>query len=479
MKVFAIISFCILLNSFFVTGQSKNADDIITQWVSQDILRNATIVICLQDAATGKSLGEYNADLCIATASTLKLLTTATALEILSPSFRFSTKLAYSGTIKNDTLYGDLIIAGGGDPALGSKYFEKHYFKPHFIQTWIDTLQTIGITHINGNLIADAFAYDEPNVPDRWSWDDIGNYYGALPSGLSVYDNFFEIHFKSPKEAEKQTQIIYIKPDISELQFENRVLSSEIMRDQAFVYGSPFDNKRVIKGSIPKGQVDFAVKAAMPNPPNVLLRQFKDSLSANNISLEGSIIQTLSHPDSIIATTFSPTLLEIVKETNYESINLFADHMVQHLAFMKNGKGNLEDGVKIMIDFWKSKGIDVHGLYLNDGSGLSRFNAVSGRQMVNMLAFMKNKSQYSDLYFQTIPTPPDGTLSYFNPKSFPGQSLRTKSGSIGRVRCFAGLLRTASGKEVLFDIALNNYFCTLSEATKAIEKLLLSIYNNL
>ena len=476
-KPFLVLFICI--SSFSASGQSKKADDIITNWVNQEILRNSTIVIYFQDAETGESLGEYNADLCVATASTLKLWTTATALEMLSPEYRFSTKLAYSGTIKNDTLNGDLIIIGGGDPALGSKYFKEHYSKPHFIQVWIDSLQASGIKHINGNLIADVSVYDKPDVPDRWSWDDIGNHYGALPSGLSVYDNLFEIHFNSPQEAEKQTHVIYTKPEIPNLRFDNRVLSSEIAQDLAFVYGSPFDEKRIIKGTIPKGQIDFAIKAAMPDPPNVLLHQFKDSLNAHNISLEGTTIQALSHPDSILSTTFSPSLSDIIKETNHESINLFADHMIQHLAYIKNGKGNLEDGVETMIDFWKSKGIDTHGLYLNDGSGLSRYNAVSGRQMVSMLAFMKNQSPYSNLYFQTLPTPPDGTLYYFNPKSFPRQSLRTKSGSIGRVRCFAGLIRTASNKEILFDIALNNYFCTLSEATKAIEKLLLSIYSSL
>ena len=475
-KPFFVLLFCIF--SYSVTGQSKKADDIVTKWVNQDNLRNSTIVVYFQDAVTGESLGEHNADLCVAPASTLKLWTTATALEILSPDYRFSTTLAYSGIIKNDTLHGDLIVIGGGDPALGSKYFEDHYLNPHFINKWIDTLLSKGIKHINGNLIADASAYDEPTIPDRWSWDDIGNYYGSLPSGLSFNDNLFEIHFNSPVKADKPTQVTFTKPQIPELQFDNRALSSDINRDMAFVYGSPSDNIRIIKGAIPKNRTDFAVNASMPNPPLVLMRQFRDSLITYNISLHGKIYEAQTHHDKKLTSTQSPTLLKIIKETNHESINLFADHMVQHLAYVKNGKGEFEGGIEILIDFWTSKDIDTYGLYLCDGSGLSRFNAVSGRQMVSMLAYMKNKSSYSDLYFSTLPSPPDGTLGSFNPKLFPDKSLKAKSGTIGRVRCFAGLLRAKSGKEILFNIALNNYSCPSSTATKAIEKLLSDMFNN-
>ena len=477
MRTLAFLFLTFLYIPLYVSSQASKADDIVSKWADQKILRNAIVVVYFQDAATGKSIGEHNADLCVAPASTLKLWSTATALEILSPNYRFSTKLAYSGTIKNDTLHGDLIIIGGGDPVLGSRYFEDHYLNPHFINNWIDTLKSKGIKHINGNLIANASAYNEPIIPDRWSWDDIGNYYGALPSGLSVYDNTLEIHFSSPKEAGKLTHIIFTKPNMPELQFDNRVFSSDINIDMAYVYGSPFDDKRFIKGTIPKNRTDFIVKGVMPNPPLVLINQFRDSLDTHNITVQGKVFEAQTHHDKELTSILSPTLLEIIKETNHESINLFADHMVQHLAYIKNGKGNFEDGINLMIDFWESKDIDTYGLYLCDGSGLSRFNAVSGRQMVSMLAYMKNKSSYSDLYFSTLPSPPDGTLASFNPKLFPGKSLKAKSGTIGRVRCFAGLLRTKSGKEILFNIALNNYSCPSTTATKAIEKLLSDMYN--
>ena len=84
-------------------------------------------------------------------------------------------------------------------------------------------------------------------IPNTWIWEDIGNYYGAGASGISIYDNLYEIHLKSESEADKPTQIIRIAPEIQNLELTNEVLSSDLNSDQAYVFGSPEDNKRVIR----------------------------------------------------------------------------------------------------------------------------------------------------------------------------------------------------------------------------------------
>jgi len=460
------------------SGDNSPADSIISQWISQDILRNASIGIYLQDARNGEILGTCNPQLSLVPASTLKLLTTATALEIMGPDYRFSTRLAFSGTIRNDTLAGDLIILGGGDPALGSKYFREHYLKNHFLNDWIDSLHLYNIRHISGNMITDATIYDDQPVPSTWIWEDIGNYYGAGANGLSVYDNTYEIHLWSPPVSGQPTRIVSVDPVIPGIAFDNRVLSSNDQRDLAYVFGSPPDSRRVMRGSIPRGRKDFVIRASVPNPPQLLARQFKDMLEADGITVGGGIKEQTMKPYILVnlATTVSPPLIDLIRVTNHESVNLFAEHLLKHLAYLETGLGTTEEGIRIVTGFWKNQGIDTRGLFICDGSGLSRFNALTSEQMVRILAYMKNNSRYGDLFFSSLPAVPEGTLYYFNPLNFPNQSLRAKSGSMTRVRCYAGLLKTRSDRQILFAVFLNNFSCSQSQATDAIENLLISLH---
>lgn len=481
LRVFTLLA-CTLTFSFSVQGQNfGTSDSLLHAWTNQDIFEGASIGICFQDAGTGEKIAAFQDQLSLAPASTLKLWSTATALEIFSPDYRFTTRLAYSGIIRNDSLIGDLIILGGGDPALGSKYFKDHYFKPHFLQTWIDSLKYHGIRYISGNLLTDASIYDDQTIPDTWTWEDIGNYYGAGPSGLSVYDNLYEIHLYSPAEAGKPTQIIALKPHIPGVEFDNRVLSSDIPRDLAYIYGNPTGTGKILRGTVPKGKTDFVIRGSIPDPPFLVATQFNKMLQDNGISLVGKVQTTDADPDrepvsGTLASTLSPPLIDILRVTNYESVNLFAEHLLKHLAFVKTGLGTREEGIRILYDFWKSKGIDTQSLFICDGSGLSRFNALSCRHMIGMLDYMKNESPYSKAFFSTLPAAPDGTLYYFSAAKFPNKSLQAKSGSMTRIRSFAGILHTTSGREILFHICLNNFPCSQSTAIKAVEDLLARFY---
>ena len=93
---------------------------------------HASVGICVLDINTGENLFSLNEDKLHIPASVMKVITSAAALEILGADYRFKTIIGYSGEIENGVLKGDLIVAGGGDPALGSEYFQNHYFRPHF-----------------------------------------------------------------------------------------------------------------------------------------------------------------------------------------------------------------------------------------------------------------------------------------------------------------------------------------------------------
>ena len=149
-------------------------------------------------------------------------------------------------------------------------------------------MQDKHIKVIAGNLILDATIYEPHPIPNTWVWEDIGNYFGAGASGISVFDNLYEIHLKSEDNSGKPTKVIGVNPEIPNLELTNEVLSSDSNRDEAYVFGSPEENKRVIRGTIPKNQPDYIVKASVPNPSVLLASKFRKKLSANGIAILGN-----------------------------------------------------------------------------------------------------------------------------------------------------------------------------------------------
>ena len=206
----------------------------------------------------------------------------------------------------------------------------------------------------------------------------------------------------------------------------------------------------------------------------------KQKLEEKNIQTGGIVKTSYSscRTGKIICNTVSPPLKDIINVLNHESVNLFAEHLCKHLAYVETGKGSTKDGLEIILKFWAQKGIDTEGMYLADGSGLSRFNAITARQLTEILDYI-NQSSNSEIFKQSLPTAGgNGTLYVFDKEKFPNGALRAKSGSMTRVRGYAGFLKTTSGKELIFTIMLNNFSCNQSEVIKKTEEFLHMLFLN-
>jgi D-alanyl-D-alanine carboxypeptidase/D-alanyl-D-alanine-endopeptidase (penicillin-binding protein 4) len=173
----------------------------------------------------------------------------------------------------------------------------------------------------------------------------------------------------------------------------------------------------------------------------------------------------------------SPTLAEIIKVLNHESVNLFAEHLVKQIAVEKTGIGSRETGIELIKNFFKSKEVMKDELFMEDGSGLSHFNAISADQITSILNFMVKKSDNKEAFLNSLPNAGNGTLFGFNTEFFPENTLKAKSGSMTRVRCYAGFLQTNSGREIAFSVMFNQFSGSSSNLVKEIENLLFTIKN--
>ncbi len=458
--------------SLILNGQEKALDGLL----SDSSMYGASMSLSIIDAGTYEPVFEYNPFTSLMPASTMKLFTTSASLELLGPEYIFTTKLAYSGNLnkKSGRLDGDIVLTGGGDPALGSLYFTKHY--GDLINRWITEIRKAGIREISGDIIVDDSRYDYEPVPSKWLWEDIGNYYGAGVYGLSVFDNTYEIHLKTSVSG-TVPQITGIAPAGLSVELTNRLIA-EGDTDNGYVYSAPLSDKGWMSGTVPVNRNDFVLRASIPDPPLLLATMLRNRLDSSGIRVYGKA--TTSRIDKLIPVNThilnlhtSPTLDSIIKILNHESVNLYAEHLTKEIGRVYLNNGSTKSGTGIILNFLKEAGISTNGIFMEDGSGLSPFNAVNARTMTSLLYFMKNRSAYFNEFFSSLPEAgKTGTLAkYFKDPAFESR-LRAKSGSLTRVRCYAGYLKTLSGRDLAFSIMINNFSGPSRDIVSWIEEIL-------
>lgn len=423
---------------------------------------------------TGKNeyVKKYQNDKSFTPASVMKLITTATAIEKLGADFHYMTKLEYTGNIINGVLYGNIVIEGAGDPTLGSHYF---YERPHeFLDIWVREIQVLGIDSIAGAVIADASVFDKQVIPNKWIWEDIGNYYGAGCYGLSCFDNKYTLSFGTTQMGEI-APIDSVTPDCKRMTFENYVTGANNNRDNAYIYGSPWCFERQIYGTIPAGRKTFKIKGALPNPPLYLAESLKQKLAENGITTSQKVqVSWTGTANSVtgISIWFSPQLADIIKITNKESNNLFAEHLLKSTFASPTQQATLSSSIDSMMSFWESKGVETKGVKIYDGSGLSRATLLTPDFVVGILDYMSTSPNFESFYKSLAISGVDGTFRYFLNGGYLQGMVHGKSGSMSGVRCYAGFIDKSPNEKYTFCIMVNNFTSLNNEIKKAIEKYL-------
>jgi len=462
-----IVFLCVLLDLQAQKGYNLS---------SNKNLRTASYSYYAVDAGTGEVIGS-SPQKSLVPASVMKLVTTAAALEVLGPQFRFNTILGYSGEIEKDSgiLRGDLVIKGGCDPAFYSQYFTGHY--QGTFEEWAEKIKESGIRRISGDLAIDISAMENSSIPGGWVWEDLGNYYGAGVTALSYSDNLYEIHLSSPSGGGKAADITYTNPEIEGLALENKVISSDANTDLSCVYGAPHSLQQEIVGTIPINRKDFVVKAAMPDPAVTAAETFKKILSSKGVLIDG-IVKKETQPRQLVllAEKSSPELSQLLVPLNQKSINLFAEQLLREIGRAQKNDPSLQPSIDALTEFWREKNICLDGFYPSDGSGLSRLCSLCPRTLVGILAYMY-KGSNREIFFNSLPLAgASGTLEY----SFRGtplqNNLRAKTGSMKRVRSLAGVFTSRNGRKVIFAVILNNF--DGNGTGKILEDFLINLYRN-
>ncbi len=485
MKIVSSLLLALFICSNFVFAQNSVATATKT-FANSTGMEHASISILVYDLNGKSTVASFNQDLTLPTASTAKMISTATAIDILGPDYRAETRLYIDGYVKDSVLNGNVWIRGGGDPSLGSKYFTTTGKERAFMQPWLDSLRARGIYKINGGVIGDASEFGYEGAPDGWNWVDMGNYYGAGASGLTIFDNLVRYTFTSGSIAGSIVSIKSIEPHVPGLVFHNYVEASHKGGDNAYLYGAPFGFDRFGSGTIPVNQSAFLVKGSLPDPELQCAYEFSNYLQENGISvqeapsgmrsMELKSSEATYNKRALIATHKGEKLIDIIKETNYRSVNLFAEHMINLVGYVKTGDGSTASGLRVLENHWKSK-INTDGLHVNDGSGLSRSNAISAYHFVQLLAWMK-ESQHASPFIASLPVAGEtGTMRNICKNQSGHGKIAAKSGSMTRIKSYSGYVESASGKTLAFAIIVNNFEGSSSTLSTRMQTLMNAMAN--
>lgn len=454
------------------TNLAQDINSIVKDFVNSKEASHAMVGFSLLDN-TGDVLIAENAEKSMSPASTQKLLTSITALDILGYDHKFTTTLSIMGTVVDGKLIGNVVIKSGGDPVLGSEDFKGHYGE--FINDWINAISKEGITQIEGRVLVDDRVFKGDRNAGSSAINDIGNYYGAGAPGFSFMDNEFRVYFDTKSVGLKST-INRVEPELpKEVEFINDVKASTKSGDNVIIYSLDGSDQIFLKGELPANQKEFEVRGSIPDVSAFTASYFTGKLIEAGIDVTGEEKKgPLFINSKELVRTKSPALIEILKVLNKKSVNTYADVLLKHIGIFTNNEGSFEAGAKGMIDHWKDRGINVDGLNIEDGSGLSRKNNVTASFMTTILS-----SVSSDEHVAKLLTEASESNSV---RSMWGNGIKgaiiAKSGYIGRVRAYSGYLLKEDQKYP-FHIMVNNYHGSPSEMRGQIGKLLNSIYGKL
>ncbi len=351
---------------------------------------------------------------------------------------------------------------------------------------WADSIKKLGIRNIYGDVIGDDDYFDDEYCAKGWPLGERGEWYCAEISALSFNDNCVDIEWQGANTPGKLA-FYKLNPLTDYVTMINSVTTVEINGKLSISY-SREDKTNIIKanGTIPieKKSLEWAT---IYNPTLYFVTVIKETLERSGIVVKGKAVDAdmLKDKEEVLKTRqfldcyVSPPLASIIKVINENSQNFYAEQLLKTLGKIVKDEGSFAKGGGAVIEFLEKEKIYVPGTVVVDGSGLSRLNRVSARQLVNILQFM-GKHPSGKQFFDSLPQGGvSGTLRKRFQQTVESQKaaerIRGKTGYIGGVNSLTGIIQTKQGQKVYYSIIVNADNISSDERIKLIDNIALTI----
>lgn len=434
------------------TAQSQKLPQALVRALAQNGIPSDNAAFLVTDLQTGATLLSHNASKPMNPASVMKLVTTAAALELLSPAYTWRTDLLTIGTPENGVLNTPLYIRASGDPKITFEDLER----------WLARVRGHGIYELAGGIVVDKSVF-APMPHDSASFDGSPlRPYNVTPDALLF--NFKAVGFKLSPEPSTGRVRLTPEPHPEGLTVESKL---------TLVPGPCGDWRSKLRATFEDGERTATARFDGTYSTECGDKEWFVSVLGHEAFFEGSFRWMWKRlgggavgpvrygavpPEArILDSHRSPPLSAVVADVNKFSNNVMARHLLLTIDRERNGApAQVERGARTVRDWLHEQGIRAPELVIENGSGLSRHERVSAATLVALLTLMHGKPT-AHLFRESLPLAGvDGTLSGQFGRSRAQASAWLKTGGLNDVRTLAGYLRRSDGRMFAFVGMINH-----------------------
>lgn len=425
----------------------------------------AVLVVSLD---RGDTLFAREAERLYTPGSNLKLFTAASALHHLGPDYRFRTPLLAVGTIRGDTLHGDLVLVGRGDPDLSSLH----------LAALADTLAARGVRIVAGDLRADASWFDAPaDWGPGWMWDDGPYWFWPWISALTLDDNVVTLVVRPGRSPGDPVNVALAPPtgfvDV-------RVSATTGARGAASTvdvvrrWMPRSANVIEVTGVLPLDADSLVAQRSVDEPPLYAATVLSELLAARGVTLSGRVVYAplaSGERADTVAVHVSDSLAVSLRNFLKISDNLTGEQLVKTIgAEVAGPPGSYASGLAAERAFLaREVGLDTTAFLLADGSGVSRYNLATAGQIVRLLGWAAGRDDLAGPFITALPVAGlDGTLRNRMRGTAAEGRARAKTGTLQGVTALAGYVSSAEGERLAFSL-MTEFFVGSAEPVRAVQ----------
>jgi D-alanyl-D-alanine carboxypeptidase/D-alanyl-D-alanine-endopeptidase (penicillin-binding protein 4) len=415
-------------------------------------IRSGRFGVMVASLTRGDTLFAQNAGEMMQPASTMKLFSTAVALDRHGPEHSFSTDVLRDAPLGGDgTVSGNIYLRADGDPSMSARFYRDPNLP---MATLARNVASAGLKHVTGDLVFDATAFDDRRIPEGWKTTYLGAAYAARVSALSLNENVVWVVVQpAGKEA-----AVTLEPMSTTIPLRNKVRLVG-GRGGRIVARRANDGGIDVSGSIGSSSGPLRYSLVVDDPALFTAGALRAALQAAGVTVDGAV-RPGKTPASAekVASLASPPLSRIVSEMNRESINVVAELLFRDAArgTAATGVGSAETGLANLREFMQKKvAANPYEIRVTDGSGLSTLDYFTPRAMIQLLGYA-HKGPWSSAFHGSLPVAGESELLRRRMRATPAQgNLHAKTGTTNTVVSLAGYVTAKNGEILAFSFIYN------------------------